>query len=227
MQTDTCVLSVEGLCRYFDRGGERVHALDNVSFAIAKPEVVALAGPSGSGKSTLLNMLARFDQPDAGEIRIRGQALGQVGEQELNAFRNRELGFVFQSFNLIDVLSAEENVELALVPQMRSNSARRARAREALALVGMAHRLTHRPRQLSGGQQQRVAIARALVTQPTLVVADEPTGSLDQRTGEEVLDLIVRLNREINTSFVIATHDPKVMACATTVIQLCDGRRVL
>lgn len=222
----TAILQVDRVSKHYQRGGERIVALDQVSFSIDQPSVTAIAGPSGSGKSTLLGMLARFDQPDSGTISVDGERLDHIAEARLDQYRNRKLGFVFQQFNLIGTLTAQENVELALAPQALSPAERSRRAAEALGLVGMDHRLHHEPSELSGGQQQRVAIARALVNRPSLVIADEPTGNLDGKTAQQLLELIDNLNRQVGTTFVIATHDQRVINMAHRVIRLADGRQL-
>ena len=220
------ILEVDAVSKYYLRGDERIVALDRVSFRIDQPSVTAIAGPSGSGKSTLLGMLARFDRPDSGSISVDGERLDQIAEPKLDQYRNRKLGFVFQQFNLVGTLTAQENVELALAPQKLSPAERSRRAIEALQMVGMDHRLKHEPSELSGGQQQRVAIARALVNRPSLVIADEPTGNLDGKTAQQLLELIGSLNRQVGTTFVIATHDQRVMDMAHSVVRLADGRQV-
>jgi len=220
------ILEVDTISKYYLRGDERIVALDRVSFRIEQPSVTAIAGPSGSGKSTLLGMLARFDRPDSGSISVDGERLDQIAEPKLDQYRNRKLGFVFQQFNLVGTLTAQENVELALAPQKLSPAERSRRAIEALQMVGMDHRLKHEPSELSGGQQQRVAIARALVNRPSLVIADEPTGNLDGKTAQQLLELIGSLNRQVGTTFVIATHDQRVMDMAHSVVRLADGRQV-
>ncbi|MBJ7310473.1 ABC transporter ATP-binding protein [Rugamonas sp. CCM 8940] len=222
----TAILEVEAVSKHFQRGAERIVALDAVSFRIDQASVTAIAGPSGSGKSTLLGMLARFDQPDSGCIRVDGVRLDQIADAALDQYRNRKLGFVFQQFNLIGALTALENVELALAPQGLPAREVRERASAMLEQVGMAQRLGHAPAELSGGQQQRVAIARALVNRPSLVIADEPTGNLDSKTAQQLLELIANLNQQTKTSFIIATHDQRVMDMAQRVIRLQDGRQV-
>jgi putative ABC transport system ATP-binding protein len=218
------IVDVRQVSKHYRRGEERIAALDQVSFRVERPSVVAVAGPSGSGKSTLLGMLARFEQPDSGSIHLDGAALDALPEHELDTFRSRKLGFVFQHFNLVGTLTAQENVELALATCALPKHERRTAAREALAMVGMDHRLDHTPAQLSGGQQQRVAIARALVNGPPLVIADEPTGNLDSKTAQQLLELVDQLHRELGTSFIIATHDERVMDMAGQVLRLEDGR---
>lgn len=220
------ILEVDAVSKHYLRGGERIVALDQVSFRIDQPSVTAIAGPSGSGKSTLLGMLARFDRPDSGSISVDGERLDLIAETQLDQYRNRKLGFVFQQFNLVGTLTAQENVELALAPQALSPSERSRRAVAALQMVDMDHRLKHEPSELSGGQQQRVAIARALVNRPSLVIADEPTGNLDGKTAQQLLELIDNLNRQVGTTFVIATHDQRVMEMAHGVVRLADGRQV-
>jgi putative ABC transport system ATP-binding protein len=194
-----------------------------VSFTISPGEWIALTGPSGSGKSTLLGIISGLDTPTSGTIKIDGVDISRMGETELARLRNDKIGIVFQSFNLIPSLTAQENVE---VPLYVGAGARHAsnRARQIIELVGLADRRKHRPHQLSGGEQQRVAIARALVTQPSLLVADEPTGNLDSATGAHVLDLFARLHRELNLTLIIATHDPAVAARANRVMHIVDGR---
>jgi putative ABC transport system ATP-binding protein len=218
------VIDVRQISKHYRRGDEKIAALDGVSFTVAQPSVVAIAGPSGSGKSTLLGMLARFEQPDSGSIHLDGAALDALAEHELDAFRSSKLGFVFQNFNLVGTLTAQENVELALATSSLDMHERRRTATAALAMVGMEMRLGHTPAQLSGGQQQRVAIARALVRRPKLVIADEPTGNLDSKTAQELLELVGRLHRDLGTTFVIATHDQRVMDMAGQVLRLEDGR---
>lgn len=218
------IVDVRQVSKHFRRGDERIAALDQVSFRIERPSVVAVAGPSGSGKSTLLGMLARFEQPDSGSIHLDGAALDALAEHELDAFRSSKLGFVFQNFNLVGTLTAQENVELALATSPLARHERRQAACEALAMVGMDQRLGHTPAQLSGGQQQRVAIARALARRPKLVIADEPTGNLDSRTAQQLLELVDRLHRELGTTFIIATHDQRVMDMAGQVLRLEDGK---
>lgn len=216
-------VEAENLRRSLPLGGEQIHILQGVSFAIPRGEWVALTGPSGSGKSTLLGILAGIDTVDGGTIRVDGVDITQMSEHMLARFRNERIGIVFQSFNLIPTLTAQENVEVPLyVSEGAGNVAKR--AREILDLVGLSDRLTHRPHQLSGGQQQRVAIARALVTHPTLLLADEPTGNLDTKTGEQVLDLFARLRRELDITILVATHDPQVANRADRLLTLVDGK---
>lgn len=203
-------------------GGEQINILNGVSFDIERGAWIALTGPSGSGKSTLLGIIAGLDTPTSGTIALDGLEIATLNEAKLARVRNEKIGIVFQSFNLIPTLTAQENVEAPLyVHPNRSHAAQR--ARDMLHLVGLADRLHHRPHQLSGGQQQRVAIARALVTEPALVVADEPTGNLDTKTGAQILDLFERLRAELGITLVIATHDHGVAVRADRELHLVDG----
>jgi putative ABC transport system ATP-binding protein len=207
-------------------GRHGVAALRGVDLSIAPGEFVAIVGPSGCGKSTLLNLLAGIDDPTAGEVRLLGQDLHALDERSRSRLRLEEIGFVFQRFHLLAVLSAMENVELPMAEAGVSRAERRARARELLDYVGLGARTRHRPPQLSGGEQQRVAIARALANRPAVVLADEPTGELDQRTGEEIIRLFERLNREQGTTLVVVTHDRSVAARAHRTVEMRDGRVV-
>ncbi|MBN1564073.1 MAG: ABC transporter ATP-binding protein [Anaerolineae bacterium] len=211
------------LVRWLPLAGERIDILRGVSFTIPRSSWVALTGPSGSGKSTLLGILAGIDTVNEGTLVIAGTDITTMNETTLARFRNEAIGIVFQSFNLIPTLTALENVEVPLYVS-RDRRHIRQRAREMLDRVGLSDRLHHRPHQLSGGQQQRVAIARALVTNPALVLADEPTGNLDSQIGAQVLDLFAQLRAELGITLVVATHDPLVAARADTVLTLIDGR---
>jgi putative ABC transport system ATP-binding protein len=205
--------------------GQRVPILNGISFEVARGAWVALTGPSGSGKSTLLGLLAGIDTPTSGHVLVDGVDITRMRERELARIRNQKIGIVFQSFNLIPALTAQENVEVPLyVSTDRANAGQR--AREALEWVGLGGRLRHRPHQLSGGEQQRVAIARALVTKPALLLADEPTGNLDHKTGAQVLDLFARLHDELGVTLIVATHDLDVATRADRVLRLIDGRLV-
>jgi putative ABC transport system ATP-binding protein len=205
--------------------GRRVPILNGISFEVNRGAWVALTGPSGSGKSTLLGLLAGIDAPTSGHVLVDGVDITRMRERELARIRNRKIGLVFQSFNLIPALTAQENVEVPLyVSADRANA--RQRAREVLERVGLGDRLRHRPHQLSGGEQQRVAIARALVTEPALLLADEPTGNLDHKTGAQVLDLFARLHDELGVTLIVATHDADVATRADRVLRLVDGRLV-
>jgi putative ABC transport system ATP-binding protein len=210
------------LARSLPLGGERVPILKGVSFTVEPGEWIALTGPSGSGKSTLLGILGGLDSPTSGQILIGGTDVTRLGERAMARLRNETIGVVFQSFNLIPSLTAQENVEAPLYvgpARMRARDA----AREMLDLVGLSDRLGHRPHQLSGGQQQRVAIARALVTRPALLIADEPTGNLDSANGTQVLELIEKLRRDRQITVVVATHDPEVAARADRTLHMVDG----
>jgi len=217
------IVRIRDLVKEYRRGAEVVRVLDGLSLEIRQGDFVALMGPSGSGKSTLLNLIAGIDKPSAGEIRVAGVDIAQLTESELAAWRAAHVGFIFQFYNLMPVLSAFGNVELPLLLTSLSRRARRERVELALGLVGLADRMEHRPNELSGGQQQRVAIARALITDPTLIVADEPTGDLDRTTAGEILDLLDRLNREIGKTILMVTHDPKAAEKAHRMIHLEKG----
>ena len=215
-------LRVRDVTRWLPLGDQRVDILRGISFDVAKGEWVALTGPSGSGKSTLLGLIAGLDSPSSGEVWIGDVEIGTLPEKRLAGLRNARVGIVFQHFNLIPTLTARENVEAPLYVQRGARNVSQ-RASELLDLVGLSDRMGHRPHQLSGGQQQRVAIARALVTQPELLVADEPTGNLDTVVGASVLDLMGRIQRETGTTLVVVTHDPLVAARADRRLHLVDG----
>ncbi len=214
------------LSKVYKRGETPIPVLQELSFSIQAGEFVALMGPSGSGKSTLLNLIAGLDRPTSGSLRIGGREVGDLSERELDRWRHRSIGFVFQFYNLVTVLTALENVELPLLLHSFSNSERRERAAAALRVVGLGHRLDHRPAELSGGEQQRVAIARALVADPLLCLADEPTGDLDTKNSNEILTLMQRLNRESGKTFIMVTHDPHAAERADRIVQLEKGRLV-
>jgi putative ABC transport system ATP-binding protein len=218
------VVRTVGLARRYKMGDTFVDALQGVDLEIARGEFVALVGPSGSGKSTVLNLVGGLDRPTAGEIWIDGTELSGSDEKTLTRHRRQCVGFVFQSFNLLPRLTAEENVALPLMFGGVPEKERRARAQELLKRVGLEARLTHRPTQLSGGEQQRVAIARALVAQPALLLADEPTGNLDTVTGVEIMRLLKELNQERGLTLLVVTHDPEVAAFADRVVKLRDGQ---
>jgi putative ABC transport system ATP-binding protein len=216
-------VSARGLVKTHVRGDSVVHALRGVDIDIAMNDFVAICGPSGSGKSTLLNVLGLLEPPDGGEVVMDGLPVPMNNEKRLCQLRGERLGFVFQNFNLVPTLSGLENVELPLYATGLSARERCRRAMELLHAVGLHERMHNRPSQMSGGQQQRVAVARALVREPLVVLADEPTANLDRTTSEHLLDLMLRMNEERGTAFVIATHDPHVMARARRVVQLTDG----
>jgi putative ABC transport system ATP-binding protein len=220
------VFRARGLARRYAIGEGEVEALAGVDLDVEAGEALFVAGPSGSGKSTLLHLLGTLDRPDRGRIEVEGNDVATLSERDRTMLRRRRLGFVFQAFHLVPVLSALENVEYPLWIDGVRGRERRARARAALAAVGLEGRLAHRPDRLSGGERQRVAIARALVHRPAAVLADEPTGNLDSRTAVEVVDLLLALNREQGTTLVVATHDPGLLARAPRRIALRDGRIV-
>ena len=217
------LIRLRGLEKTYQRGGQRIPVLQGIDLDVAAGDFIALMGPSGSGKSTLLNLLAGIDHPSAGTIEIGGVDIATLSDGQLADWRAANIGFIFQFYNLMPVLTAQENVELPLLLTTLNARQRREHALAALALVGLSDRLDHRPAELSGGQQQRVAIARALVSDPTLIVADEPTGDLDRHTAEEVLGLLDRLNRELGKTIVMVTHDPKAAARARRVVELEKG----
>ena len=216
------VLRLDAVERTYHMGGEEVHAVRGVSMTIDAGDYVAIVGPSGCGKSTLLNLLGAIDRPDSGHVYLDGRDVGALGDGEATGLRLRRIGFVFQRFHLLAALSARENVELPMSEAGVGGAERAARARELLAYVGLAAREKHRPPQLSGGEQQRVAIARALANRPALVLADEPTGELDARTGAEIAALFRRLNDD-GTTLVVVTHDEDLAAAAKRTIHMRDG----
>jgi putative ABC transport system ATP-binding protein len=217
------VIEVAEVYKSYRRDSLEIPVLRNISLSIPGQEFLALMGPSGSGKTTLLNLIAGIDRPTRGIVRVAGTELNALGESDLARWRARHIGFIFQFYNLIPVLTALENVELPLLLTPLSKKERREHAELALQVVGLSDRLHHHPRQLSGGQEQRVAIARAIVTDPTLLVADEPTGDLDKVSAEEVLDLLGRLNTEFSKTIVMVTHDPRAAERARTVRHLDKG----
>jgi putative ABC transport system ATP-binding protein len=217
------VIDLRNVSRLYRRGADEVHALEHVSLQVPAARFVALMGPSGSGKSTLLNILAGLDRPSSGDVVVAGERLNDLSEDELAHFRAHHVGFVFQFFNLIPVLSAQENVELPLLLTHLGRAERRQRAATALRVVGLAERSDHAPGQLSGGEQQRVAIARALVSDPELIVADEPTGDLDARNAEETLSLLRTLKQEFGKTVVMVTHDPRAEKYVDEVHHLDKG----
>ena len=217
------MISVKNLKKTYFLGGEEVHALDDVSLSIKEHEFVAIIGQSGSGKSTFMNMLGCLDRPDSGEITLDGTDILKCKEKELSVIRNKKIGFIFQQFHLLPKLSALENVELPLIYQGMPTKKRREKAVKALKAVGLEKRMNHKPNQLSGGQQQRVAIARALVGEPSLILADEPTGNLDSRSGKEIMMLLHNLYEEGNT-IVLITHDNNLAMEAPRQVQISDGK---
>ncbi len=217
------MIQLKDVCKYYQVGDDKVRALDHASLHIKPREFVSIIGPSGSGKSTLMNIIGCLDVADAGEYLLDGLPIEAYSESELARIRNRKIGFVFQSFNLIPKLSAEENVELPLIYQGVKRSERQQRVKEALEKVGLTHRAKHLPTELSGGQQQRVAVARALVTNPSLILADEPTGNLDSKTTKEIMDMFHDLHQQGNT-IVLITHDNDIAKQAARVIHILDGQ---
>jgi len=217
------IVRVEGLSKIYRRDSIQVVALDTIHLEVAAGEFLALMGPSGSGKTTLMNIIAGVDRATSGSVRVNGADIVALSEDELAAWRNHEVGYVFQTLNLIPVLTAFENVELPLLLTDLSRAERRRHAETALQLVGLGDRMHHSPRQLSGGQEQRVAIARALVTDPTLIIADEPTGDLDARSADEVLAILSRLNREWGKTIIMVTHDPRAARAASVTRYLDKG----
>ncbi|HEX5724251.1 MAG TPA: ABC transporter ATP-binding protein [Longimicrobiaceae bacterium] len=219
------IITARGVTKEYPYEGDSVHALRGVDLDVAAGELVAVVGPSGCGKSSLLNVLAGIDPPTTGTVSLLGRPVYALGERARSDLRLREVGFIFQRFHLLAVLTAAENVELPMAEAGVPKAERRRRARELLEYVGLGHRLGHRPPHLSGGEQQRVAIARALANAPRVLFADEPTGELDRRTGEEIITLFRRLN-DAGTTLVVVTHDPGVAAHAGRVVEMADGRVV-
>jgi putative ABC transport system ATP-binding protein len=218
-------VSVRNVSKDYVLGRTIVRALHDVSLEVERSEFIAIAGPSGSGKSTLLNLVSAIDSPTSGEVFIDGVALKSLDDNGLSDLRANKIGFIFQTFNLIPVLSAYENVEFPLLFK-RGGGVSKTRVKEVLARVGLGDFMHHRPDELSGGQRQRVAVARALVTDPLIVLADEPTANLDSETGQAVIDLMLEINRSAGTTFIFSTHDPSVMSHARRVVRLVDGRIV-
>jgi len=216
------VIEVHDITKIYMMGEVEVRALAGVSFTIEKGEVVAIMGPSGSGKSTLMNMLGCLDRPTSGEYYLDGELVSSLTDDQLAEIRNRKVGFVFQSFNLLTRITSQANVELPL-RYAGVSEGRRERAKAALEAVGLGDRITHRPTELSGGQQQRVAVARAIINNPSIIMADEPTGNLDSKSGREIMDLLLSLNRERGTTLIVVTHDPRIADQTQRVIRLIDG----
>ena len=217
------LIEVKNLSKSYRRNSLEIPVLHDITLGIMEGEFIAFMGPSGSGKTTLLNLIAGIDKPTEGKILVAGTDLTELSETELAVWRSHTIGFIFQFYNLIPVLTALENVELPLILTPLAKKERRAHAETALEVVGLTERMHHYPRQLSGGQEQRVAIARAIVTDPAIIVADEPTGDLDKASAEEVLDLMDRLNREINKTILLVTHDPRAAERARSVRHLDKG----
>jgi putative ABC transport system ATP-binding protein len=222
----SALVKIRGVTKHYQRGPERIEVLHGVDLDIPKGDFVALMGPSGSGKTTLLNLIGGLDKPSAGSIEVAGQRIDTMSSGELSRWRASNVGFVFQFYNLLPVLTAQRNVELPLLLTNLSSAQRRTNAEVALELVGLKDRANHKPKELSGGQEQRVAIARAIVSDPTILVCDEPTGDLDRKTADEVLGLLRTLNREHGKTIVVVTHDPKAADFATHILHLEKGTLV-
>jgi putative ABC transport system ATP-binding protein len=224
--TSTAIVEIRHVFKSYRRGGQVVPVLHDLSFDIAEAEFLALMGPSGSGKSTLLNLIAGIDKPDSGELRIGGEDISRLSESELADWRAANIGFIFQFYNLMPVLTAFENVELPLLLTGLGRRDRRERVQLALEMVSLVDRAAHYPSELSGGQQQRVAIARAIITDPLLIVADEPTGDLDRVSAGDILGLLERLNREMGKTIVMVTHDRRASERANVIKHLDKGELV-
>jgi putative ABC transport system ATP-binding protein len=218
------VVSLQNVVKSYTRGRQRVEVLHSLNLEVQSGEFLGLMGPSGSGKTTLLNLIGGLDKPDEGQITVAGERLDQLSGSQMAAWRARHVGFVFQFYNLLPVLSAERNVEVPLLLTKLSRAQRKANVAAALALVGLSDRASHKPTELSGGQQQRVAIARALIADPTLLVCDEPTGDLDRESAEEILQLIKALSQQHNKTVIMVTHDPRAAAYATRTLYVDKGR---
>jgi putative ABC transport system ATP-binding protein len=218
------MIKLENITKVYRMGTENIHALSGIDLVVKEGEFVAIVGPSGSGKSTLLHIIGGLDSPTSGIVSVDGQDLSRASDGELSRYRNRSVGFVFQTFNLHPTYNALENVALPLIFSKMPRTKRIKLAREALEIVGLTERASHRPNQLSGGERQRVSIARALVVQPRLILADEPTGNLDSKTGDKIIELLVRLNREKGLTLLLVTHNLDVANIAERTIFLRDGR---
>ncbi len=218
------VLKSNSLRKYYEIGGHRVNALDGVNFTVEEGEFVAIMGPSGSGKSTLLHLLGGLDQPSKGEVTLADQQLSGLSDNKVTLIRRHNVGFVFQFFNLLPTLTAEENIALPLIIDGKKKRVYQERIDELLDLVGLTDRRHHKPDQLSGGEQQRVALARALVTEPAIVLADEPTGNLDSKTGKAIMELLRRSCEQLNQAIVAVTHDPRAAIYSDRIVFLSDGK---
>ncbi|HRI86747.1 MAG TPA: ABC transporter ATP-binding protein [Candidatus Hydrogenedentes bacterium] len=218
------LVRVANVAKNFKRGSEEVHVLSNMNFEVPRGEFVALMGPSGSGKSTLLNLIGGLDRATSGTVTIGDDRIDNMSDRQLAAWRARHVGFIFQFYNLMPVMTAARNVELPLLLTHLSRSERRKHVEVALKVVGLSHRMNHYPRTLSGGEQQRVGIARAIVTDPTLLLCDEPTGDLDRKSGDEILSLLQALNSEHGKTIIMVTHDPHASARATRTVHLDKGQ---
>jgi putative ABC transport system ATP-binding protein len=223
-ESNGALVNVESVEKVFHRGSEDIHVLADLHLKVAQGEFLALMGPSGSGKSTLLNLIGGLDRPTKGTVSIAGERVDELSDRKLAAWRARHIGFVFQLYNLLPVLTAERNVELPLLLTHLSKAERKRHVATALGVVGLSHREKHYPRTLSGGEQQRVGIARAIVTDPTLLLCDEPTGDLDRKSGDEILDLLEALNRKHGKTIIMVTHDPHASARASRTVYLNKGQ---
>ena len=223
-QNNGALVDLDGIEKVFHRGSEDIHVLSDLHLKVPKGEFLALMGPSGSGKSTLLNLIGGLDRPTRGSVSIAGEHVNELSDRKLASWRARHIGFVFQLYNLLPVLTAERNVELPLLLTHLSKAERKKHVAAALDIVGLSHRTRHYPRQLSGGEQQRVGTARAVVTDPTLLLCDEPTGDLDRKSGDEILDLLQALNREHGKTIIMVTHDPHASARAGRTVYLNKGQ---
>jgi putative ABC transport system ATP-binding protein len=222
--TNGALVRIDGVEKTFHRGSEEIHVLARLDLSVPNGEFLALMGPSGSGKSTLLNLIGGLDRPTRGTVEIAGDHLDKLSDRQLAAWRARHVGFVFQLYNLIPVLTAERNVELPLLLTHLSKAERKKHVETALSMVGLSHRAKHYPRTMSGGEQQRVGIARGIVTDPTLLLCDEPTGDLDRKSGDEILNLLQALNREHGKTIIMVTHDPHASARASRTVYLNKGQ---
>ena len=218
------LVRIDGVEKFFQRGEEKIQVLAELNLAVAPGEFLALMGPSGSGKSTLLNLIGGLDRPTKGSVSIGGERVDQLSDRQLAGWRARHIGFVFQLYNLMPVLTAERNVELPLLLTHLNKAQRQKHVDTALAMVGLSHRAKHFPRTMSGGEQQRVGIARGIVTDPTLLLCDEPTGDLDRKSGDEILNLLQALNREHGKTIIMVTHDPHASARASRTVHLYKGQ---
>jgi len=221
---NAALVKVDGVEKVFHRGSEEIHVLRDLHLTVAAGEFLALMGPSGSGKSTLLNLIGGLDRPTRGTVSVGGERVDQLPDRKLAAWRARHIGFVFQFYNLLPVLTAERNVELPLLLTHLSRAERKQHVATALAIVGLSHRAKHYPRQLSGGEQQRVGIARAIVTDPTLLLCDEPTGDLDRKSGDEIMELLQALRQAHGKTIIMVTHDPHASARASRIAYLDKGQ---
>ena len=224
--SDAAIMRIDNVTKAFTRGGETITVLSNLNLAVAPGEFLGIMGPSGSGKTTLLNLIAGLDKPNRGEVWIGGQCVSRMSEAQLASWRTRNIGFIFQFYHLLPVLTAYENVELPLLLLPISSAKRKEQVLNALDLVGLSERMYHRPGQLSGGQQQRVGIARAIVTDPTLIVADEPTGDLDAQSAIDIMNLLCELQKGLNKTILLVTHDPRAAERAQRVVHLQKGQLI-